>query len=59
MPTQGLAYIKQVLNQSMTNSLEQQLQLEDNYQQKAASTSDFKEGINAFLEKRPAIFKGE
>lgn len=59
MPTQGLAYIKQVLNQSMTNSLEQQLQLEDNFQQKAAATKDFKEGINAFLEKRPAIFKGE
>jgi 2-(1,2-epoxy-1,2-dihydrophenyl)acetyl-CoA isomerase len=59
MPTQGLAYIKQVLNQSMTNGLEQQLLLEDTYQQKAAATSDFKEGINAFLEKRPAIFKGE
>lgn len=59
MPTQGLAYIKQVLNQSMTNSLQQQLQLEDNFQQKAAATKDFKEGINAFLEKRPAIFKGE
>jgi 2-(1,2-epoxy-1,2-dihydrophenyl)acetyl-CoA isomerase len=43
----------------MTNGLEQQLLLEDTYQQKAANTSDFKEGINAFLEKRPAIFKGE
>lgn len=59
MPTKGLAYTKQVLNQSMNNNLEQQLQLEDDFQQKAASTSDFKEGINAFLEKRPAIFKGE
>jgi 2-(1,2-epoxy-1,2-dihydrophenyl)acetyl-CoA isomerase len=59
MPTMGLAYIKQVLNQSMTNGLEQQLLLEDTFQQKAAGTSDFKEGINAFLEKRPAIFKGE
>jgi 2-(1,2-epoxy-1,2-dihydrophenyl)acetyl-CoA isomerase len=59
LPTMGLAYTKQVLNQSMTNGLEQQLLLEDTYQQKAAATHDFKEGINAFLEKRPAIFKGE
>lgn len=59
MPTQGLAYIKQALNQSMSNSLADQLLLEDKIQQQAAATKDFKEGINAFLEKRPAIFKGE
>ncbi len=59
MPTLGLAYIKQVLNQSMTNNLEQQLALEDQYQQKAAATHDFTEGVQAFLEKRPANYKGE
>lgn len=59
MPTLGLAYIKQVLNQSMTNNLEQQLALEDQYQQKAAATHDFMEGVQAFLEKRPANYKGE
>lgn len=59
MPTLGLAYIKQVLNQSMTNNLEQQLALEDEYQQKAAATHDFTEGVQAFLEKRPANYKGE
>jgi 2-(1,2-epoxy-1,2-dihydrophenyl)acetyl-CoA isomerase len=59
MPTLGLAYIKQVLNQSMTNNLEQQLSLEDQYQQKAAATHDFTEGVQAFLEKRPANYKGE
>lgn len=59
MPTKGLAYTKHVLNQSFTNSWEAQLQLEDEFQQKAAVTEDYQEGINAFLEKRTAEFKGK
>ncbi len=59
MPTKALAYIKHALNQSFDNNMETQLQLEDDYQQKAASTKDFKEGVAAFLEKRIPIFKGE
>jgi len=35
------------------------LQLEDKFQRKAAATKDYEEGINAFLEKRVAVFKGE
>ena len=58
MPTKGLAYTKQVLNSSFTNSWDEQLQLEDEFQQKAALTADYQEGINAFLEKRTANFKG-
>ncbi|MBL0357841.1 MAG: enoyl-CoA hydratase/isomerase family protein [Chitinophagaceae bacterium] len=59
MPTKGLAYTKHALNQSFHNAWEEQLLLEDEYQQKAAATTDFNEGINAFLEKRTATFKGE
>jgi 2-(1,2-epoxy-1,2-dihydrophenyl)acetyl-CoA isomerase len=59
MPTKGLAYTKFVLNQSMNNSLEQQLLLEDEFQAKAAATEDYSEGVNAFLEKRQANFTGK
>lgn len=59
MPTKGLAYTKHVLNYSFNNSWEAQLQLEDQFQQKAASTEDYQEGINAFLEKRQANFTGK
>jgi 2-(1,2-epoxy-1,2-dihydrophenyl)acetyl-CoA isomerase len=59
MPTKGLAYTKFVLNQSMNNSLEQQLILEDQYQAKAAITKDYNEGVTAFLQKRKPNFVGE
>ncbi|WP_462254290.1 enoyl-CoA hydratase-related protein [Ferruginibacter sp.] len=59
MPTKGLAFTKHALNNSFTNSWEEQLLLEDEYQQKAAATFDYNEGINSFLEKRIPIFKGE
>jgi 2-(1,2-epoxy-1,2-dihydrophenyl)acetyl-CoA isomerase len=58
MPTKGLAYAKQALNLSLSQNLEQQLQTEDELQQLAGSTEDFKEGVDAFLEKRTAKFRG-
>lgn len=59
MPTKGLAYTKQVLSMSFTNNIQQQLQVEDIYQQKAAKTKDYEEGVKAFLEKRIPKFTGE
>jgi 2-(1,2-epoxy-1,2-dihydrophenyl)acetyl-CoA isomerase len=59
MPTKALGYIKHALNQSASSDLDTQLLLEDEYQQKAAATNDFKEGVEAFLEKRAPVFKGE
>jgi 2-(1,2-epoxy-1,2-dihydrophenyl)acetyl-CoA isomerase len=58
LPTQALALIKELLSNSATQTLPAQLALEDQLQQQAASTADFKEGVAAFLEKRKPRFNG-
>lgn len=59
MPTLGLAYTKQLLNNSLSSHLDDQLQDENIFQQRAAQTEDYKEGVKAFMEKRKSNFRGE
>ncbi len=58
-PTQSLAAIRRLYWESPHNSYEVQLDLERQTQQRAGKTEDFVEGVTAFLQKRPAKFKGK
>jgi len=59
MPTKGLAYTKALLNCTFDFNLEKQLRHESTYQHRAGITEDFKEGVQAFIEKRKPNFKGQ
>ena len=57
-PTMAYRYAKQALRESYGNSLEKQLLLEAQLQGKCGKTRDFREGVLAFMEKRPADYEG-
>lgn len=59
MPTRALDLIKQALAVSSGNGLGEQLEVEAALQAQAMATADHKEGVSAFLAKRPANFKGQ
>ena len=57
-PTQAYGAIKRAIRESWGNSLEDQLVLEATEQGTCGHSRDFKEGVLAFMQKRPAVFEG-
>ena len=58
-PTEALANIKRLLNTSFDHSLHEQLERERETMQYLGKSDDYKEGVAAFMEKRPAVFTGK
>jgi 2-(1,2-epoxy-1,2-dihydrophenyl)acetyl-CoA isomerase len=59
MPTKGFALYKEAINQSLSNNLDEHLELEAELQTEAGKTKDYREGVQAFLEKRKPEFEGK
>ncbi len=58
-PTLALGRIKKLLLESSSNTLSEQLELERQAMQDLGQSEDYREGVHAFLEKRPPVFKGQ
>ena len=58
-PTKGLALTKQAIYASSGNTFEDQLNLERDYMRELGNSKDYREGVNAFMAKRPPDFTGE
>lgn len=57
-PTAVVGRVKRMLNASFSNNLSQQLDLEHECQIESGKSNDFKEGVQAFFEKRAPKFSG-
>jgi len=58
-PTRGIGMSKRLFDHAGTATLDEQLALEAELQTSATKTEDFREGVAAFLEKRPPRFSGK
>ncbi|MDB5919139.1 MAG: 2-(1,2-epoxy,2-dihydrophenyl)acetyl-CoA isomerase [Massilia sp.] len=58
-PTKGLAFTKKALQASWANTLPEQLKLEGEMMRELGYSHDYREGVAAFVAKRPANFRGE
>lgn len=58
-PTLAYGAVKHLLHESLTSSLETQMELESRTIAEMSRTRDGREGIKAFLDKRPPTFSGE
>ena len=58
-PTRGLARTRQAMLEGWSRTLEQQLDVERDYQQELGHSADYAEGVAAFMEKRTARFSGK
>jgi len=59
MPPIGISLTKKLFAESQNNSLQEQLELEKEFQIKAGNTEDYNECVSAFVEKRKPIIKGK
>jgi 2-(1,2-epoxy-1,2-dihydrophenyl)acetyl-CoA isomerase len=57
-PTEALANIKQLINQSFEHSLDEQLEKEKHAMQHLGRSDNYREGVSAFMQKRTPNFKG-
>jgi 2-(1,2-epoxy-1,2-dihydrophenyl)acetyl-CoA isomerase len=58
LPPLGLAAIKQIIRTSGERTLDQELDLQRDEMRRLGFTEDYREGVAAFLEKRPAVYRG-